>query len=68
MQWAAFLVVALLGLALRVPQLGTKPMHTDEAVNAYIVGEVLAGRSFPYDAGDKQPCHYGWTYLPREGV
>ena len=52
-QWAAFVVVALLGLALRLPQLGTKPMHTDEAVNAYIVGEVLAGRGFPYDAGDR---------------
>ena len=53
MQWAAFVVVSLLGLALRLQQLGTKPMHTDEAVNAYIVGEVLAGRSFPYDAGDR---------------
>jgi uncharacterized protein (TIGR03663 family) len=53
MQWAAFVAVALLGLALRLPQLGTKPMHTDEAVNAYIVGEALAGRSFPYDAGDR---------------
>jgi len=52
-QWAAFVVIALLGLAVRLPQLGTKPMHTDEAVNAYIVGEVLAGRSFPYDARDR---------------
>ncbi len=28
-------------------------MHTDEAVNAYIVGELLARKSFPYEAGDR---------------
>jgi uncharacterized protein (TIGR03663 family) len=28
-------------------------MHTDEAVNAYIVGQLLAGESFTYDARDR---------------
>jgi uncharacterized protein (TIGR03663 family) len=52
-RWAAFLLVALFGLILRLPQLGARPMHTDEAVNAYIVGELLAGKTFTYDAQDR---------------
>ena len=28
-------------------------MHTDEAVNAYIVGELLAGKTFTYDPQDR---------------
>jgi len=52
-RWAAFLLVALLGLSLRLPQLGERPMHTDEAVNAYIVGQVLAGKHFTYDPRDR---------------
>ena len=53
MRWAAFLLVALLGLLLRLPQLGARPMHTDEAVNGYIVGELLAGESYTYDPLDR---------------
>ena len=52
-RWAAFLLVALFGLALRLPQLGARPMHTDEAVNAYIVGQLLAGQTFTYDPKDR---------------
>ena len=48
-RWPAFLVIALIGLAVRLPQLGARPMHTDEAVNAYIVGQLLAGETFTYD-------------------
>jgi uncharacterized protein (TIGR03663 family) len=50
---AAFAAVALLGLLLRLPQLGVRPMHTDEAVNAYIVGQLLAGQRYIYDAQDR---------------
>ncbi len=52
-QWAAFVLVSLFGFALRLPQLGARPMHTDEAVNAYIVGQLLAGKSFSYDPQDR---------------
>jgi uncharacterized protein (TIGR03663 family) len=52
-RWAAFLLLALLGLLLRLPQLGERPMHTDEAVNAYIVGQLLAGQRFTYDPIDR---------------
>jgi uncharacterized protein (TIGR03663 family) len=53
LRWAVFLLVALLGLVLRLPQLGARPMHTDEAVNAYIVGQLLAGKPFAYDPLDR---------------
>jgi uncharacterized protein (TIGR03663 family) len=53
MRWAVFLLVALLGLALRLPHLSARPMHTDEAVNAYIVGRLMAGGTFTYDSEDR---------------
>jgi uncharacterized protein (TIGR03663 family) len=52
-RWPAFLLLALIGLAVRLPQLGARPMHTDEAVNAYIVGQLLAGEPFTYDSRDR---------------
>jgi predicted membrane-bound mannosyltransferase len=52
-RWGAFVLVALLGLAIRLPQLGARPMHTDEAINAFIVGQLLAGKAFIYDPQDR---------------
>jgi uncharacterized protein (TIGR03663 family) len=52
-RWAAFLLIALLGLLVRLPQLVERPMHTDEAVNAYIIGQLLAGQRFTYDPQDR---------------
>jgi len=52
-RWAAFFLIALFGLLLRLPQLGERPMHTDEAVNAYILGQLLAGKPFIYDPQDR---------------
>jgi len=53
LRWAAFLLLALFGLLIRLPQLGVRPMHTDEAINAYIVGQLLAGEPFAYDPQDR---------------
>ena len=47
------MAVALLALVIRLPQLGVRPMHTDEAVNAYLVGQSLAGETFRYDPQDR---------------
>jgi uncharacterized protein (TIGR03663 family) len=52
-RWAIFIVLALLALAVRLPQLGERPMHTDESVNAYIIGQLLAGQAFHYDPQDR---------------
>src|ERR1700735_5252220 len=48
-RWAVFLLLALFGLLLRLPQLGERPMHTDEAVNTTLPGQLLAGKPFIYD-------------------
>jgi len=50
---SVFILIALLALAIRLPQLGERPMHTDESVNAYITGDLLAGKSFHYDPQDR---------------
>ena len=50
---SAFVLIALLALAVRLPQLGVRPMHTDEAVNAYMVGQSLAGKAYHYDPQDR---------------
>jgi uncharacterized protein (TIGR03663 family) len=52
-RWMAFFIVALVGLAIRLPQLDARPMHTDEAVNAYIVGQLLSKEPFVYDPRDR---------------
>jgi uncharacterized protein (TIGR03663 family) len=52
-RWAIFIALALLALAVRLPQLGERPMHTDESVNAYLTGELLAGKPFSYDPQDR---------------
>jgi len=63
-RWLAFVVVALLGLAIRLPQLGVRPMHTDEAVNGYIVGQLLAGDTFAYDSRDRHGPALAAVALP----
>ena len=52
-RWAIFIVLALLALAVRLPQLGERPMHTDESINAYITGQLLAGEKYHYDPQDR---------------
>jgi uncharacterized protein (TIGR03663 family) len=52
-RWAIFSVIALLALAVRLPQLGVRPRHTDESINAYIVGQLLAGEKYHYDPQDR---------------
>jgi uncharacterized protein (TIGR03663 family) len=52
-RWVPFILVAAIGLAIRLPQLAARPMHTDEAVNAYIVGQLLGGEPFTYDPQDR---------------
>lgn len=53
LRWAIFIALSLLALAIRLPQLGERPMHTDEAVNAYLTGRLLAGQPFAYDPRDR---------------
>ena len=50
---SAFVLIALLALLIRLPQLGERPMHTDEAVNAFITGQLLTGEKYHYDPQDR---------------
>jgi uncharacterized protein (TIGR03663 family) len=52
-RWSVFFVLALLAFFVRLPKLDERPMHTDEAVNAYIIGDLLAGQSYHYDPRDR---------------
>ncbi len=52
-RWAVFIALALLALAVRLPQLGVRPMHTDESINGYITGQLLEGESYRYDPQDR---------------
>jgi uncharacterized protein (TIGR03663 family) len=52
-RWTVFAVLALLAFAARLPLLGERPMHTDESINAYITGELLAGQPYHYDPQDR---------------
>jgi uncharacterized protein (TIGR03663 family) len=63
-RWAIFLALALLALAVRLPQLGERPMHTDESVNAYLLGEILGGNSFHYDPQDRHGPSLAAETLP----
>jgi len=64
-RWAIFIVISLLALAIRLPQLGERPMHTDESVNAYITGQLLAGEKYQYDPQDR---HGPVLYLLAEPI
>ena len=63
-RWAIFCALALLALAVRLPRLGERPMHTDESINAYIVGQLLAGEGFRYDPQDRHGPALGAATLP----
>jgi len=45
--------LALFALALRVVKLDERPPHTDEAINAWILGRVLEGEPFAFDPRDR---------------
>ena len=61
--WAIFLAIAALALAVRLPRLGERPMHTDEAINAYITGQILAGEKYHYDPQDRHgPALYALAW------
>ena len=53
----AFLLILVVALGLRVPKLADRPMHHDEANQAYRFGTLLEEGTYTYDADD----HHGPT-------
>ena len=50
----AFLMILAAGLALRAPRLAERPMHHDEANQAYRFGMLLEEGTYEYDRDDHQ--------------
>ena len=46
------LLAAALALALRLPELGVRPMHNDEGVNALKFGRLWRGQGYRYEASE----------------
>jgi uncharacterized protein (TIGR03663 family) len=46
---ALIILAAIIGLALRLPRLELRPMHTDEAIQAVKTGELLSSGRYVYD-------------------
>lgn len=60
--WWLFLAIFVLALLLRLPALEARPMHTDESVNAYLIGQLLVGERYHYDPHDRHgPALYAIT-------
>lgn len=57
--WLIFLLAVALAAALRLPELGLRPMHNDEAVNALKFGALWAHGEYRYD-----PQEYHGPTLP----
>ena len=51
----AFVFAAFLALAFRIPSLGTRPLHNDEAVNGVKLSELIDRGTYHYDANE----HHG---------
>ncbi len=61
--WTVALLLAAIALTFRWPGLADRPMHTDESVNAYILGQVLAGEGYQYDPRDRHgPALYALAW------
>ena len=52
LHWIAILAAAAVALALRLPNLEQRPMHTDEAVHAVRLGDMLERGAYEYDPHD----------------
>lgn len=53
------IAVAVVWFATRLPSLDERPMHTDEATKAYMLGELMAGEGYRYDPTE----HHGPTLV-----
>jgi uncharacterized protein (TIGR03663 family) len=67
------LLAASVALALRCPQLGRRPMHNDEAVNAIKFGQLWEHGSYKYDPDEHHgptlyyaTLAYAWLTRPRD--
>src|SRR5436853_2941987 len=65
-RWSALALVLIVGvaLALRVPQLDTRPLHNDEAVNAVKVSQLWQHGRYAYDLDEYHGPTLHYATLP----
>lgn len=62
--WALVLLIAAGALVLRLPQLGERPMHTDEAVHGIKFGQLLETGAIHYDPREYHGTSLNYLTLP----
>lgn len=69
-RWVVLILLVILGVAagLRIPQLGLRPMHNDEGVNAFKFAELWQTGTYKYDHNEHHgPTlyfgSYAWSWL-----
>ena len=50
--YVIFILSIILGFSLRIDDLGSRPMHTDEAIQAWRLGSMIEGEGFNYRPDD----------------
>ena len=50
--YVIFILSIILGFSLRINDLGSRPMHTDEAIQAWRLGSMIEGEGFNYRPDD----------------
>ena len=61
---ALLILIAGVGLTLRWVSLKEKPVHADEAVHAYKLGELLEGEGYEYDPWEYHGPTLNYLSLP----
>jgi uncharacterized protein (TIGR03663 family) len=60
-----FLIIVIAALAIRLPKLNLRPMHGDEAIHAYKLGELLETGKYRYDSQEYHgPLLYYVSLIP----
>ncbi len=62
--WLLILLIAAGALAMRLPRLGERPMHTDEAVHGIKFGMLLESRDYRYDPHEYHGPSLNYLTLP----
>ncbi len=50
--FASILFLIIIAVLVRLPELSQRPLHVDEAVNAYILGTLIESGTYQYNPGE----------------
>ncbi len=62
--FASIFIIVIIAVCFRLPQITERPLHVDEAVNAFILGTLLDSGSYHYNPGEYHgPTLYYFSLL-----